>query len=177
MSQWIAVGAETIKKRAMSTQKSSSEIDWEYVCTNCHRGFNASMAHQIHVVDETKAELMCSWCKHTDTYGPPDLEEIERPPAIVGHVVGTDGGGYPIARLFFEGGAWLQYRKASDGWVYEEMFTAEGESVASFKAEFERDDCDTPQEYVHREIDRYRKYTARGLGIQRSHIATILIDD
>lgn len=161
----------------MSTQKSSSEIDWEYVCTNCRRGFNASMAHQIDLVNETEAELMCSWCKHADTYESPDEDEIDRPPAIVSHMIGKDSEGYPIARLFFEGGAWLQYREAPDEWVYEEMFTAEGERVASFKAEFERQDCHTPREYIHRELDRYEKYTLRGLGIQRSHIAAVLVND
>lgn len=164
-------------KRAMSTQKTSSGIDWEYICTNCSRGFNASMAHQIAILNESEAELMCSWCKHTDNYSSPDAEEIERPTAIVNHTVGNDSEGQPIARVFFEGGAWLQYRKATDGWVYEEMFTADGDEVASFKAEFDRDDCDSPSEYLRREIDRYDKYTVRGLGIQRPHIAVVLIED
>lgn len=168
---------EQSNKRAMSTQKSSSEIDWEYVCTNCRRGFDASMAHQIDLLNETEAELMCSWCKHADTYEPPVADEIERPPAVVNHVTGEDSEGHPIARLFFEGGAWLQYRKAPDEWVYEEMFTTAGEKVASFKAEFERDDCNAPREYIHRERERYEKYTVRGVGIQRPHIAAVLIDD
>lgn len=158
----------------MSNQNQSPTENLEYTCTNCNRGFNASMAHQIVILNENEAELMCSWCKHTDIYQPPDDDEIERPPAIVNHTVGQDSEGHPIARLFFEGGAWLQYRKAPDKWVYEEMFTADGEKEVSYKAEFEREDCDTPREYLQRELDRYEKYTVRGLGIQRTHIAAIL---
>lgn len=156
----------------MSTQKSSSNIDWEYICTNCRRGFNASMAHQITIVDEDEAELMCSWCKHTGVYQKPTTEVIERPPAIVGHTIVDQG---ETARVFFEGGAWLQYRKASDGWVYEEMFNAEGAEIASFKAEFEKEACDSPQTYLHRMMEQYDKYTVRGLGIQQPHIAAVLI--
>ncbi|UPM43093.1 hypothetical protein [Halocatena salina] len=163
-------------ERARPIQKASSEIDWEYTCTNCSRGFNASMAHQIVILNESEAEVMCSWCKHTDTYWAPNEEEVERPPAIVNYTVGKDSEGRPIARLFFESGAWLQYRKAADEWVYEEMFTAEGDEVASFKVEFDQDDCDTPREYLQREVERYDKYTVRGLGIQRPHIATVLIE-
>ncbi|RRJ33477.1 hypothetical protein [Halocatena pleomorpha] len=111
-----------------------------------------------------------------DTYRPPDESEIERPPAIVNHTIENDSDGLTIARLFFEGGAWLQYRKAADEWVYEEMFTADGEEVASFETEFDRNDCNTPEEYLSREIGRYDKYTVRGLGIQRPHIATVLIE-
>lgn len=172
----------------MSTQRSSSNIDWEYTCTNCRRGFNASMAHQITVVNENEAELMCSWCKHTDTYHAPVSEVIERPPAIVGHTILEDkteqdstgsqtqsGEGLSTARVFFEGGAWLQYRKASDGWVYEEMFDVGGEKIASFKAEFEKEACDSPQEYLHRMMEQYDKYTVRGLGIQLPHIAAVLL--
>lgn len=158
----------------ISTPTETSQIDWTYICTNCQRGFDASMAHQIAIVSDTEAELMCTWCKHIDTYEPPVAEEIERPPAIVTHTVGTDSEGHSIARLFFEGGAWLQYRKAPDEWVYEEMFTPAGEKAASYKAEFEREDCGPPREYLHRELDRYEKYTVRGLGIQRTHIAAIL---
>lgn len=163
-------------KRAMSTQNTTSEIDWEYTCTNCGRGFNASMAHQIDILNESEAELMCSWCKHTDTYGSPGKDEIERPSAIVNHTVRKDSEGRPVARAFFEGGAWLQYRRADDEWVYEEMFAADGDEVASFKAEFDRNDCVTPREYLRREINRYDKYTVRGLGIQRPHIAVVLVE-
>ncbi len=159
-----------------STPKSTSPIDWEYICTHCRRGFNTSMAHQITMVDDTAAELMCSWCKHTDIYEPPNMEDIERPPALVSHTVRHDSEGEALARGFFEGGAWLQYREAPDGWVYEEMFTPAGENVASFKAESERDDCNTPREYIRREMDRYETYTVRGVEVQRPHIAGVLHD-
>lgn len=131
------------KQLPASTPTEESPIDWPYVCRDCGHGFDASMARQIDIVSDTEAEIMCSWCRHTATYDPPESDDIERPPEIVDHTVFTDDG-LTTARLFFEGGAWLQYRRASDEWVYEELFTADGAEVASSKAEFERDDCETP---------------------------------
>lgn len=164
------------KQLPASTPTEESPIDWPYVCRDCGHGFDASMARQIDIVSDTEAEIMCSWCRHTATYDPPESDDIERPPEIVDHTVFTDDG-LTTARLFFEGGAWLQYRRASDEWVYEELFTADGAEVASSKAEFERDDCETPRQYLHREMDRYEKYTVRGLAIHRQHIADLLLHD
>ncbi len=164
------------KRIPASTPTEDSPIDWPYVCTNCNHGFDATMAHQIDVVNETEAELMCSWCKQTDTYAPPDAEEIERPPGIVDHAIVTTDNGLTTARLFFEGGAWLQYREAPDGWVYEEMFNAEGDQIESFTPDFEMEDCDPATAYLQRIRAYYERYTERGLRRQHPHIAAVLLD-
>lgn len=160
---------------------SESHIDWEYTCSNCRRGFNASMAHQIVLIDETEAELMCPWCKHAGIYDPPDIGDIERPPAIVSHTIGTDEQGHSTARVFFDGGAWLQYRETPEGRVREEVFTTDGDLIESGKAEIEYDDCepaalyDLPKSYLSRFISQYQKFTVRGLRIQRPDIAVVLV--
>lgn len=159
-----------------STPTEDSPIDWPYICTNCNHGFDATMAHQIAIVDDTEAELMCSWCKHTATYDPPAPEKIERPPGIVDHVIVTNDDDLTTARLFFAGGAWLQYREDSDGWVYEEMVNADGKQIESFKPEFERDDCDPATAYLQRIKSRYETLTVRGLRRQFPHIAAVLLD-
>lgn len=164
----------------MSEQKSQpateSHIDWEYTCPHCSRGFDTSMANQITIVDDTEAELMCSWCKRTDTYDPPVLEEIERPPSIVDYTVVTNEQELTTARVFFEGGAWLQYRETPDGWVYEEMFNVDGEEIESFTPDFDCDDVDPATAYLQRLTLEYEKYTKRGLRIQQPHIAAVLLD-
>lgn len=132
------------------------------------------MAYEINIVDETDAELVCPWCRHTAIYVLPEIDDIERPPAIVDYTIVADDQGLTTAWLYFEGGAWLQYRRAPDEWVYEELFTADGKEVASFNTEFERDDCETPRTYLHREMDRYEAYTVGGLTIQWPHIADLL---
>ncbi len=164
------------KRIPASTPTENSPIEWPYVCPNCNHGFDATMAHQIDVVNETEAELMCSWCKQTDIYDAPDAEEIERPPGIVDHVIVTTDDDLTTARLFFEGGAWLQYREDSDSWVYEEMFNSNGEQIESFKPEFDRDDCAPATAYLQRIKTRYETLTVRGLRRQFPHIAAVLLD-
>ncbi len=153
-----------------------SPLDWEYYCPNCDRGFNADMAYQIVLANDTEAELMCTWCKHTSTYEAPAPKAVKRPPAIVNDTIVTNDEERTTARLFFEGGAWLQYREASDGWVHEEMFNADGEQIESFTPDFEVEDCDPATAYLHRTKTRYKKLTVRGLRIQHPHIAAVLLD-
>lgn len=159
-----------------STPKENSPIEWPYTCPNCERGFDAKMAHQIVIVSDTEAELMCWWCRHTATYDPPAPEEIERPPTIVTHSIVMNDHGLTTARLFFEGGAWLQYREVPDDKVYEEIVNSDGEQIESFIPEFERDDCDPATAYHERTKAQYEKYTVRGLRIQQPHIAAVLLD-
>lgn len=122
---------------------------------------------------------MCPWCQQTATYRPP--ERIERPPAVVGTATTTTDD-HTIARLFFEGGAWLQYRETSDGRIREETFTADGELIESSNAETESEDCDLaelydpPEEYLRRAVERYETYTPRGLRIHQPHVATTLLE-
>lgn len=163
------------------SQPTTDRIDWEYTCTNCRRGFNPEMAHQIVIVNETEAELMCSWCKHVDTYHQPSTDEVERPPAIVGQTLQKDAEERFTARIFFEGGAWLQYRETTEGRVCEEVFTADGDRTTSFNAEIEYDGCDiaqlydSPKEYCRRAIKQYEKFTVRGLRIQKPHVGAVLV--
>lgn len=164
------------EQSSTSMPTEDSPIDWPYVCPNCERGFDASMARQIAIVSDTEAELMCSWCRHTATYDAPDAEKIERPPGIVDHAIVTTDHDLTTARLFFEGGAWLQYREDADDWVYEEMFNADGEQIESFKPEFEVENCDPATAYLHRMKTRYERLTVRGLQRQFPHIYAVLID-
>lgn len=143
------------------------------VCTSCDREFSPQQAHRVRVQEST-AEFTCPWCKQMVTADPP-TELIERPPAIVGHTSTTDEQGLPTARLFFEGGAWLQFREVEEGWVREEMFNADGEEIESFAAEFDRGECDTPAAYLREEANRYPTYTKAGLRVQRPHIAAVLL--
>ncbi|WP_330630286.1 hypothetical protein [Halocatena halophila] len=142
-------------------------------CTNCDRGFVPQQAHRIER-QETTATYTCPWCKQTVVADPP-REPVERPPSIVTHSIVTDEDGHSIARLFFEGGSWLQFSETGDGWVREEMFDADGVKIESFAADFNRDACDTPEAYLHQEIVRYDTYTVAGLKIQRPHVATVLL--
>lgn len=168
----------------MSEEKSKSNPvhreSWEYNCEHCSRDFSGDMAHQIVVRGPHEADIMCPWCRHIAPYHAP--EEVERPPAMVGTSIVTSGG-QTTARMFFEGGAWLQYSETNDGRVREEMFNVDGEQIESFNAEIEHDDCDrselydSPEEYLQRAVDRYEKYTIKGLEIQRPHIAAVLIND
>lgn len=143
-------------------------------CSHCDRGFSPQQAHRISISEAT-AEYTCPWCKQTISAEPP-LEMIERPPAIVSQSCTTDDAELLTARLFFEGGAWLQFRETEAGWVREEMFTPDGEESESFATEFDRDDCDHPVDYLHEEANRYATYTKAGLRIQRPHIAAVLLD-
>ncbi len=123
-----------------------------------------------------------AWVQHTHRsapYHPP--EEIERPPAIVGTSITTTDGS-TTARMFFEGGAWLQYRQTPDGCVREEMFDADGEKIESFNAEIEHEGrdlaelYDPPEAYLHSAVEQYEKYTVRGIRIRKPHIHAALVD-
>lgn len=151
-----------------------SQEDRRVQCTHCDRGFNPQQAHRITVYEST-AEYTCPWCKRTVSADPP-VEMIERPPAIVSQSCTTDAQELSIARLFFEGGAWLQFRETETEWVREEMFNSEGEEIESFATEFDQEDCDHPIEYLHQEANQYVTYTKAGLRTQRPHIAAVLLD-
>lgn len=77
--------------------------------------------------------------------------------------------------MFFEGGAWLQFRETPDGRVHEEMFDADGEEIQSFNAEIEHDDgdltelYDPPEAYLRSAVEQYEKYTVRGIRIRKPH--------
>ncbi|UPM41790.1 hypothetical protein [Halocatena salina] len=143
-------------------------------CPHCDRGFDPQQAYRI-TVHESTADYTCPWCQQTVSADPP-LGMIERPPGIVSKSCTTDDAGLLTARLFFEGGAWLQFRETDDGWVREEMFTPEGKEYESFATEFDREKCEHPTDYLHEEANRYVTYTKAGLRIQRPHIAAVLLD-
>ncbi|RRJ33143.1 hypothetical protein [Halocatena pleomorpha] len=142
-------------------------------CHHCDRGFDPQQAYRI-IVHESMADYTCPWCQQTVSADPP-LGVIERPPSIVNTSCTIDDDGLHTARLFFEGGAWLQFRETDNGWVREEMFTPTGEEYESFATEFDREDCDPPVDYLNEEANRYTTYTKAGLRIQRPHIAAVLL--
>lgn len=154
------------------------QADRQVQCSHCDRGFDPQQAHRIRVHEST-AEYTCPWCKRTVSADPP-LETIERPPAIVNRSCTTDeqeSTAARPARLFFEGGAWLQFRETEDGWIREEMFDADGEMIESFIPELDREEYDSPVGYLQQVADRYPTYTKTGLRVQRPHIATVLLDE
>lgn len=165
---------------SMPTDDSPMEL--EYTCKKCSRAFETRMAHKIEVHNEEEADIMCPWCKTTRTYHSPDPDEINRPPAVVNTSTKVEDG-CTTARMFFEGGAWLQYRETPEGRVREEMFNPDGDEIESFNAEIEHEDSepvselyDPPEAYLRSAVEQYRKYTVRGIRIQKSHIHAVLIN-
>lgn len=157
-----------------------SPMNLEYNCESCPRDFEAKMAHKIEVHNEKEADIMCPWCKTTASYHPPD--EINRPPAIVDSSTKTEDG-CTVARMFFEGGSWLQYRETAEGRVREEMFNEDGKQIESFNAEIEHEDFgpiselyDPPEAYLRSAVKQYEEYTVRGIRIQKPHIYAVLIN-
>lgn len=148
----------------------------QITCPSCEHSFPAHRAPRINYRGGEDAEYTCPECATQSTHQPPETY-IERPPTIVDHSLQTDEEGLRTARLFFEGGAWLQFRQAPRGWVREEMFDEQGHETASLKAEIRKDACRLPTDYLIREVQRYPTYTTTGLRIQRPHIAAVLLHD
>lgn len=159
MSDRIQIGAE-------------SQGDRRVQCSHCDRGFGPQQAHRIRIHEST-AEYTCPWCERTVSADPPVA--FERPPAIVNRSCTTGEQGLTTARLFFEGGAWLQFRETEEEQIHEEMFDPDGKEIESFGAD--REGCNTPIDHLHQEANRYITYTKTGLGVQRPHIAAVLLDE
>lgn len=153
--------------------RTTSETEQQLRCEGCDQEFSPKQVLHISVRGPHTATYACPRCQTYVTGAPPD--DIDRPPAIVGWARKTDGEGLVTAQAFFEGGAVLQFRDGSDGWVYEEVFESDGELYESALVERDRTKCEAPTEYLARMRKRYPTYTTTGLRIQRPHIAAVLL--
>lgn len=151
--------------------------DREYVCTNCDRGFSTRMAQQIAMITDETAELMCSWCRHTDCYDAPDEADIERPPPVVDVRQSLENESSPTVDIEFEGGVIVQFRLGDDGIVRQETVDTDGTTLASRVARHDGPPTASPSVHGERLLETYRRYTVRGLGIQRPHLAVGLLED
>lgn len=151
--------------------------DREYVCTNCDRGFSTRMAQQITTISEDTAELMCSWCRHTDCYDAPDEGDIERPPPVVDVRRSGDSSAPPTVEIEFEGGVIVQFSTDADGMVRQKTIDTDGTTLASRIARHDGSPTASPEVHGERLLDTYRRYTVRGLGIQRPHLAVGLLEE
>ncbi|RRJ29938.1 paraquat-inducible protein A [Halocatena pleomorpha] len=104
----------------MTDRATEGHTTHQISCPDCDRTFPAHRAPYIDYRGEEIAEYTCPGCRDTIIHHPPE-QYIERPPAIVDHTILTDETDQPIARVFFEDGAWLQYRATDRRWVREEL--------------------------------------------------------